>query len=140
MTPSAILSRAESLGLTITPDGVNLRVRGPSDAIAEIAPLLKLHKSAVLDAMNPPAHEAEPSRICLQTDGRGLGAQQRTASPQSPHGLDLDCLIKAAATFYEYSPDDFVLIDEMKRADPDGLRLALETDLLRPFYTHKEPT
>ena len=140
MTPSASLSRAESLGLTITPDGVNLRVRGPSDAIAEIAPLLKLHKSAILDAMNLPANEAEPSPIRLHTDDQGKGSQQRTSTPQSPSGLDLDCLIKAAAVFYAYGPDDFVLIDEMKRADPDGLRLALETDLLRPFYTQKEST
>lgn len=140
MTPSAILSRAESLGVTITPDGNNLRVRGPSDAIAEISPLLKLHKPAILAAMNQPANEAEPSRIRLQTGDQGIGSQQRTASPQSPSGLDLDCLIQAAATFYAYGPDDFVLIDEMKRADPDGLRLALESDVLRPFYTQKEPS
>ena len=138
MTPSAILSRAESLGLTLTPDGENLRVRGPSDAIAEIAPLLKLHKPAIIAAMNQSANKAEPSRIRLQTDGQSLGSQQRTASPQSTSGHDLDCLIKAAATFYEYGPDDFVLIDEMKRTDPDGLRLALETDPLFPFYLNKE--
>jgi len=51
---------------------------------------------------------------------------------------DLEALIKAVATFNEYSPDDFLLIDKMKRADPDGLRLVLETDPLRPFYSHME--
>lgn len=51
---------------------------------------------------------------------------------------DLEALIKAAATFYQHSPDDFALIDEMKRTDPDGLRLVLETDPLRPFFTQKE--
>lgn len=128
MTPSAILSRAESLGLTLTPDGENLRVRGPSEAIAEIAPLLKLHKPEIIAAMNQPANEAEPSRIRLQTDGQGMGSQQRTASAQSPSGLDLDSLVQRAAAYWEYSPEDFELIEEIKRTDPDGLRLALETD------------
>ena len=140
MTPSAILSRAESLGLTITPDGENLRIRGPRDAIEEITPLLKMHKPAILAAIYLSANDALPSLIRAQTDGLGKSSQQRTSTPQLPSVLDLDYLIKAAATFYEYSPDDLVVIDEMKRDNPDGLRLALGTDPLRPFYTHKEPT
>jgi hypothetical protein len=140
MTPSAILSRAESLGLTITPDGENLRIRGPRDAIEEITPLLKMHKPAILAAIYLSTNDAIPSLSRLQTDGLGKGGQQRTSTPQSPSVFDLDYLIKAAATFYEYSPDDLVVIDEMKRDNPDGLRLALGTDPLRPFYTHNEPT
>ena len=138
MTPSAILSRAESLGVTITPDGGNLRIRGPRDAIAEITPLVKLHKPAILAAMNMPPNEPENSRSSLKLDRLGKGGQPLYTSQKS--SSTLDSLIQRAATFYEYSPEDFVLIDELKRADPDGLRLALETDPLYPFFTHKETT
>ncbi len=134
MTPSAILSRAKSLGLTISPDGENLRIRGPHDAIEEITPLLKAHKPAILAAMNMPLNEAENSFSSLKADMQGKGGHPLTLSPQSPSTLDLDSLIQQAAIFYLYSPEDFILIEEMKRTDPDGLRLALETDLLRPFY------
>lgn len=102
MTPSAILSRAESLGLSITPDGENLRVRGPRDAIEEITPLVKAHKPAIIAAL---------------------------AANDAPVPDALERLIQRAATYWEYSPDDFRLIYEVARTDPDGLRLALETDV-----------
>jgi hypothetical protein len=126
MNASAILSRAESLGVTITPDGENLRIRGPRDALAEITPLVKLHKPAILAAMNMPSNESENSRSSLKADRPSKGSHTLSLSQQSPYTLD--SLIQRAATFYEYSPDDFVLIEEMKRTDPDGLRLALEAD------------
>ncbi len=132
MTPSAILSRAESLDLTIITDGENLRVRGPLEAIEEITPLVKLYKPAIIAAMNTHLNEAENSRSSLKQDRLGKTTQQ---SPST-----LDSLIQRAATFYEYSPEDFALIEEIKRTDPDGLRLALETDPLFPFFTLKEPT
>lgn len=126
MTPSAILSRAESLGLTITPDGENLRVRGPREAIAEITPLVKLHKPAILAAMNMHLNEAENSRSSMKPDRISKGSRPLTSSQQSPSTLD--SLIQRAATYWEYSPEDFAIIEEMRRTDPDGLRLALETD------------
>ena len=137
MTPATILQRATEAGLTITRDGENLRVRGPKDARAEITPLLKLHKSAILVALNAPANEAEPSHSRLQSNGQDLGSQQYLSSPSAPSS-DLDSLIAAAATFYEYGLVDFELIDEMKRTDPDALRLVFETDPLCPFYLNKD--
>lgn len=138
MTPSAIFSHAESLGVTITPDGENLRVRGPREAIEEITPMVKAHKPAILAAMNMPSNESENSRSSLKADRLSKGSRPLTSSQQSPSTLD--SLIQRASTFYEYSPDDFLLIEEMKRTDPDGLRLALETDQLFPFFTLKEPS
>jgi len=46
---------------------------------------------------------------------------------------DLEYLIQRAGTYWEYSPDDYILIRDLARRDPDGLRLALETD--RAFST-----
>jgi hypothetical protein len=102
VTPSAILSRAESLGLTITPDGENLRIRGPRDAIAEITPLVKAHKPAIIAAL---------------------------AANDAPLPQDLERLIRRAGAYWEYSPDDFRLIYEVARTDADGLRRALENDV-----------
>lgn len=140
MTPSAIFSHAESLGVTITPDGENLRIRGPREAIAEITPLVKLHKPAILAAMNMPSNEPENSRSSLKSDELGKDGKPLSSSQKAPSTLELEILIQRAATFYEYSPEDYVLIEEIKRTDPDGLRLALETDPLFPFFTQKEPT
>lgn len=47
---------------------------------------------------------------------------------------DLECLIKAAADFWQYDADDLRLIRTTAAVDPDGLRLALSTDPLKPFY------
>lgn len=47
----------------------------------------------------------------------------------SPIPDDLEHLIVRAGTRLEYSPDDYALIREVARRDPDGLRLALENDV-----------
>lgn len=127
MNTSAIFSRAEELGVTITPDGQNLRIRGPRDALAEITPMVKAHKPAILAAMNMHLNEPENSSSSLKADRPCKGSHTLSSSQKSPSTLD--SLIQRAATFYEYGPDDFVLIEEMKRTDPDGLRLALVTDI-----------
>ena len=88
--------------------------------------------------MNMHLNEAKNSRSSLKPDGLDKGSHPLSSSHQSPYTLD--SLIQRAAAFYEYGPDDFVLIEEMKRTDPDGLRLALETDPLYPFFTQKEST
>jgi hypothetical protein len=41
---------------------------------------------------------------------------------------DLDHLIRRAGTFWEYSPEDYALVRDLARSDPDGLRRALESD------------
>jgi len=47
---------------------------------------------------------------------------------------DLDRLIRQAATFYQYDTDDLRLIQITAASDPAGLRLALRSDPLRPYY------
>lgn len=47
---------------------------------------------------------------------------------------DLERLIQAAADFWQYDADDLRLIRATAVVDPDGLRLALSTDPLKPFY------
>lgn len=41
---------------------------------------------------------------------------------------DLEYLIRRAGTYWEYSPEDYALVRDLARRDPDGLRLALESD------------
>jgi hypothetical protein len=43
-----------------------------------------------------------------------------------PH---LEALIQRAETYWEYSPEDSRLIRELAQRDPDGLTLALESDV-----------
>lgn len=47
---------------------------------------------------------------------------------------DLERLIQAAADFWQYDADDLNLIRATAAVDTDGLRLALSTDPLKPFY------
>lgn len=46
----------------------------------------------------------------------------------SPIPAELEHLIVRAGAFWEYSPEDYNLIREVARRDPEGLRLALESD------------
>ena len=66
-----------------------------------------------------PAPEAEtrPSRPCRPKCKEGW-----EIAPE------LEQLIRRAGTVYEYSPEDYELIRNLARNDPDGLRLALESD------------
>jgi hypothetical protein len=54
---------------------------------------------------------------------------------------DLERLILRAGAHWMYSPDDYALIREVARRDPDGLRLALENDVAfsRPDAIAAEP-
>jgi len=103
MTPADIIQRAAVAGVSITADGLNLRVRGPREAIAEITPLVKTHKPAILAAL---------------------------AANDAPIAEDLERLIRRAGTVYEYGPGDFSMMRDIASRDPAGLRLALETDVL----------
>lgn len=107
MTPTTIIRRAAELGLSIQPDGENLRVRGPREAIAEIAPLITANKPEIL---------------------RALGGEDAANEEIKP---DLELIIQRVGTFYEYSPEDFDLVRDLARRDPDGLRCALVSDPLR---------
>lgn len=107
MTPQSIIARAESLGLKLIPDGDQIRVRGPHEAILEIAPLVK---------------QAKPELLALLTEND-------TDIP-----ADLDALIRDAAAYWQFNDDDLRLIRATATKDPDGMRLALSTDPVRQFY------
>lgn len=47
---------------------------------------------------------------------------------------DLKRLIQAAADYWHYNEDDLRLIHATAASDPDGLRLALSLDPLKPYY------
>jgi len=143
MTPSAILARAEAIGLTLTPDGEHIRVRGPREAIEEIAPLVKLHKPAIIAALNAPANGVEHVRTGIPAIGEGRGSREAVFSHPArpvPPDASLDALIHAAADYYGYDTDDMRLMRDIASRDPHGLRLALETDVLRPYYLIKSST
>lgn len=107
MTPSTILARAQLLGLTLVPDGEHIRVRGPREAIEEIAPLVKQHKAVIL--------------ATLATNDPGIAD-------------DLEKMIQDAAAHYQATQEDMEIMARLAKENPHGLRMALEADLLRPFY------
>ncbi|HRH79461.1 MAG TPA: hypothetical protein PLW81_00265 [Thiobacillaceae bacterium] len=47
---------------------------------------------------------------------------------ETPIPADLENLIRRAGTFWEYSPEDYEIVHDLARHDPEGLRLALESD------------
>jgi hypothetical protein len=48
--------------------------------------------------------------------------------------MTLNELLHAGDSIYSYSDDDKAILRELARTDPDGLRLALETDPLVKDY------
>ncbi len=54
---------------------------------------------------------------------------------------DLDQLIRQAAAFWHYDADDLRLVRAVAATDPAGLRLALRSDPLQPYYpTERTPS
>lgn len=94
-------------------------------------PSLKALAGAVLGRTTPrtmDAHCAQSSCTSSDEDRRaGDGGHQASDA-------DLERLIQAAADFWQYDADDLRLIRVTAAADPDGLRLTLSTDPLKPFY------
>ncbi len=86
--------------------------------------------------------KAAASAVLARTLPRTLAAQSeqtaRTLPAQStpecagnvqPIPDDLERLIQRAGAYWEYSADDYALIRDVARRDPDGLRLALKNDV-----------
>jgi len=115
------------------------------------AEVLKLHPNAIAAEPFDQA-EPEPARdcaTCTHVTGRGGFGEPVAAGLSDVVGViryspdqgvtcpawlatipnDLEHLIVRAGAFWEYSPDDFALIREVARRDPDGLRKALENDV-----------
>lgn len=57
MTPARILDRVRSLGCDLVADGDSLRLRGPGEARAELAELVRTNKSALLAYLPRPRPE-----------------------------------------------------------------------------------
>jgi hypothetical protein len=103
MSASAIIKEAisDGLNLALTEHGT-IKVWGEKSAVHRWKPIIKLHKPEIIQALS--ANDA----------------------PLPP---DLEHLIVRAGVYWEYSPDDYALIREVARRDPEGLRLALVTDV-----------
>jgi len=84
------------------------------------------------------------SAVPGRTTSRTMVAQTRcTLSAENCHSRDgghqsfeedLEDLIQAAADFWNYDADDLRLIRASAAVDPDGIRRALSSDPLKPFY------
>jgi hypothetical protein len=103
MSASAIIKEAifDGLNLALTEHGT-IKVWGEKSAVHRWKPIIKLHKPEIIQALS---------------------------ANDVPIPPDLENLIVRAGAFWEYSLDDYDLIRKVARRDPDGLRLALETDV-----------
>lgn len=104
MNPAVIIreATADGLSLTLSPTGT-LKATGDVSAVNRWLPILKAYKPEILVALKEAAND-------------------------TPIPVDLENLICRAGTFWEYSPEDYEIVRDLARRDPDGLRLALESD------------
>lgn len=108
MKAAAIIKEAQADGvsLALSPAGT-IKATGEESAVDRWIPILKAHKPDILAALQEAAND---------TPG------------DTPIPDDLERLIRRAGTYWEYSPEDYALVRDLARRDPDGLRLALESD------------
>ena len=93
---------------------------------------LKALAGAVLGRTTPRTMDAHSAQTACT-----FSAENHRAVDDGHQAIDedLECLIQAAADFWQYDADDLRLIRATAAVDPDGLRLALSTDPLKPFYS-----
>lgn len=108
MNPATIIREATADGVTLalSPAGT-IKATGDVSAINRWLPILKANKPDILSALQEAPND---------TPG------------DTPIPADLENLIRRAGTFWEYSPEDYALVRDLARRDPEGLRLALESD------------
>ena len=108
MNPAAIIreANADGVNLALSPSGT-IKAKGDASAVNRWLPILKAYKPGILAALKEAAND---------TPG------------DTPIPDDLEHLIRRAGTRWEYSLEDYALVRDMARRDPDGLRLALESD------------
>lgn len=104
---ASLLNQARKDGLHIRADAGQVRLRGPSEVIQKWRPLLAEHKAGLLKAL----------------------AANETTIP-----ADLEALIQESALFWEWGDDDLLLIRATAAKDPEGIRLTLKMNPLRPYY------
>lgn len=111
MSASAIIKEAISDGvnLVLTERGT-IKVSGEKSAVHRWTPIIKMHKPEIIETL----------------------AANDLHIPD-----DLEHLIRRAGTYWEYSPDDYDLVRNLARRDPDGLRRALESDKWLAMVEHE---
>lgn len=92
---------------------------------------LKALAGAVLGRTTPRTMDAHSAQTACTSS-----AENHRAGDGGHQAIDedLECLIQATADFWQYDADDLLLIRATAAVDPDGLRLALSSDPLKPFY------
>jgi hypothetical protein len=68
MTPFELVDKCKQIGLSLTVDDGELRVRGKPDTVANYAPLLRLHKEKVISLLTGTAAEALIAEL-IEVDG-----------------------------------------------------------------------
>jgi len=58
MTPVELIGALRAAGLTLALEDTALKVRGPTEAVAQWTPVLRQHKAALLELLTPPALDA----------------------------------------------------------------------------------
>lgn len=113
MTPETIIREAQADGvrLALSPTGT-IKATGDGAAVHRWLPVIREFKPGIIAAL---------------------------AVNDAPIAPDLERLIQRAGTFWQYSTDDWQLIRQVARLDPDGLRRALLADPLAPYYQTETP-
>lgn len=108
MNPVTIIreANADGVNLALSPGGT-IKATGDASAVNRWLPILKAYKPGILSALQEAVND---------TPG------------DTPISDDLENLIRRAGTYWEYSPEDYALVRDLARRDPEGLRLALESD------------
>ncbi len=104
MTPAAIIKEAQADGvkLALSPAGT-IKAIGEQAAVNRWLQTIRQHKPEIVAALEEAVNDL-------------------------PIPSDLEHLIRRAGTYWEYSPEDYDLVRDLARRDPEGLRRALESD------------
>lgn len=137
MSIATLIQQAERDGVVILAEGGQVKLRGPAEVIQRWRPILAQHKAEIVATLNSAANEPEASPTEISCMRAGVGVRKAaTASPGASARLDadLETLIQEAAVFWQYDEEDLRLVHELAERDPEGLRCALLSNPLRPFY------
>lgn len=79
-----------------------------------------------------PLQKPQKDPSCSYCSGQGERFSEIESANDTPGDTpipaDLEHLIRRAGTYWEYSPEDYDLVRDLARRDPEGLRRALESD------------
>lgn len=117
MNPALIIREAglDGVALSLSATGA-IKATGEGSAVNRWLPVLRAFKSEILAALQVAANEVTGDNTI---------------------SVGLENLIRRAGTFWEYSPEDYELVRDLARRDPDGLRLALESDKWLAMAEHE---